>query len=584
MKKIFGIFNIYVLISIFFFFGSAFFCGCATAPTKERRRGIEEKEAGRGIMPGQAAQISPEGEVLVPEENKKYVIFIADWGKNGPSQEITTALSGNLKLVLTIPWPTGVKPSDQILEMVKNMQIEPVLSLSEEPILPMIYETKISTYPLVEFSWPQDVSNIIFKNQVDFKSNFHLSNLGLYLRTGVISKEVIQTLRKLGMMWVNATMPDETKWGYYEERFLVIGSRLADFKNAKECLKWINLQNEKIVMLVFKDQNELTANFLKDFGQEILKQSNVEMITPEDLLGDLQNMIFTRGEWETTYDLAPWMRNASVWYKLSAARSTVEEYKNSGSANLENLDKLKNELYFLYRFDFLARAQESQDSDDYRLFQASLDNIYSLMDKKESEVVGDFMESLQPKADTTTFHVDLLENKINITNAIIPEASPRIINFSVELTRDTVIYNVELDSVPSSGNFAIDIYMDLNNTPGAGLIRLLPELDAFMKQQNGWEYALRINNNQAMLYMASRFGPNLVKTFNLTGKYKIEIPRTVLRGSPLKWGYQVATLNRNEMTKKWEIADFLCKDEFSRKKILDNTPIQLNAFRASKSK
>ena len=572
--------------------GAFIICGCATVP--HRMGTVPKTEAAAkpaGIPAVGNAEIKIEkpvppvvssAAVILPAvvaEKKKYLIIIADWGKSGPSEDIINILSVNPKISLTIPWPYAVVPSTRAAELAKNLQIEPVLTLSDEPILPIIYQTKVSSSPLIEFSWPQDVSNIVFKNQEAFKAGFHYLGAGIYLRSGIISKDIMPLLQKLGIAWANGQIPDPNKWGYFEDKFLVVNAQQQDFDDAESLLDWVGAQNSAVVAVVFKDKDQITNDLLSELGKKLLERKDIEMITPQRLLAEYEPLIPLNGAWDTPYDPGPWVKNPAVWHKLSVARNEVEKYKNSGSARINVLDKLRDELYFLYRYDFLSKVQESQDTDDYRIFQAGLNNIYSLMDKKESDVEGGFIQALGVPADTTTFHMEIAENKISFYNAGFTGDAAKLRSFSVELTKDKVIYNVELD--PSSASDAvIDIYMDLNNVAGAGIARFLPDADAFMKQQDAWEYAVRIENNRASLYVASRFNASLVRTFGVRDRYTFEVPRSILRGNPLKWGYQAVTLKKNSKSNKYEISDFLCRDSASRTRILENKPVQLNAFRS----
>jgi len=591
MKKSKTIISIALILGAFSTACLAIFPGCATVSRETvsqkeqmKRAEAEKAQGSQAQQPAIATGEKPQINALVSAQNQKQVVFIADWGKKGPSQDVLSMLSLNPEIVIAVPWPNELKPTDQLLDFVKKMQIEPVLTLNEEPVLPMINQTRVSSNHQLDFSWPQDISNIIFKNQESFKSNFHFISSGVFLYSGILSKDVVPILEKLSLNWANAQIGDDAKWGYVDNKFLVLNPHTADFENAKECIKWINKQNANIVVILFKDQNALDDKFILEFGQKIMEDKNIVMVTPQQLYKESQSMMPDIAEWKENFDLSPWLKNPSVWYKLSVARNEIEKYKNSGSARVKELDRIKDEIYFLYRYDFLAKVEESSDSDEAHTFQATLNNIYSMMDRKESDVTADYTQSFQAQVDTAAFHIDVEENRVSISNAVFPDAKTRIKTFNIQLTKDNVIFTVELDSSAVTENMAIDIYMDLNNIPGAGLTRLLPDLEAFVKPADAWEFAIRMQDLHAVLYAASRFTPNVVRSFNLSKKYTAEIPRRLLRGNPLRWGYQAVTLLKNDATGKWEISDFLCRDQQLRSRTLDNKPIQLIAVRAPKSK
>ena len=58
------------------------------------------------------------------------------------------------------------------------------------------------------------------------------------------------------------------------------------------------------------------------------------------------------------------------------------------------------------------------------------------------------------------------------------------------------------------------------------------------------------------------------------------IPRKILRGNPLKWGYQVVVLSQSDAMSKWDINDFLCPEDRLRQKLLRRSILHLSAVRA----
>jgi hypothetical protein len=166
-----------------------------------------------------------------------------------------------------------------------------------------------------------------------------------------------------------------------------------------------------------------------------------------------------------------------------------------------------------------------------------------------------------------------------VTNASFDNRPLAIENFTVALSSDTITYSITAGSGVPAGPFFVDIYLDLNNQRGAGLSQLLPGDNAFMQPEDAWEYALRIDRYQAALYRAGRAEPVLVRTFMVNRRYVIEIPRSVLRGNPLRWGYQVVTLSRQNHT-AWTIEDFLSGDPKTKAALLQQTPKTFPAIRA----
>jgi hypothetical protein len=100
-----------------------------------------------------------------------------------------------------------------------------------------------------------------------------------------------------------------------------------------------------------------------------------------------------------------------------------------------------------------------------------------------------------------------------------------------------------------------------------------------MEAQDAWEFAIRFEKGQALLYRSGRFEPSLVKKYPMQKQFlEVAIPRNVLRGNPLGWGYQAVVLEPNGLS--WKIDDFLCADQKLKEKIRGQAPVQLPAFRA----
>lgn len=515
------------------------------------------------------------------QSGKKCLIFLVDGGNKVLSPEMIAVLNRYPELKLAIAWPQGVKPAAGLLPLVKSRRVEPMLTLTDEPVLPLLYQVHITT-PAIDFSWQEDAWNIIARSQEEYRANFDSYASGLYLRSGIFSRELIPGLRKLGLTWVTADDRNGgNKGASLLDGFIVLSATKTAASSPQEFWQQISSREESLIVLRFDAENPLTPELLAAVAQNIAQSGSYLLLTPRDLPPDLRATLPVIGQWNS-FDVAQWTARPAVWYKLALARKAIADYTNSGSADVRVLEMLRNEMYQLYRYEFLARVLSNADPETDRAFMVSLENIYRLMKTPVPSEIGETVDALPESvaAERTMPNIVTGPDSLAITNASFEGGPLSIANFNVALSSDTIIYTINLGSGTLVGPFYVDIYFDLNNQRGAGFTHLLPGPDAFMREEDGWEYALRIDRYQAALYRAGRVDPVLVRTFMVNRRYVIEIPRSVLRGNPLRWGYQVITMSRRNHT-VWTIDDFLSGDSKAKAALLKQNPKEFPAIRAA---
>jgi hypothetical protein len=511
---------------------------------------------------------------------KKYLVFLVDGGNKGVSAETIAVLNRYPGLKLSVAWPQGLKPSAEVLALVKTRRVEPVLTLVDEPVLPLLYELHISS-PAVDFSWQEDAWNIIARSQEDYRANFQIYAQGLYLRSGLFSRELIPGLKKLGLTWVTANdRTDENRNAALMDGFVVLSATAAPAAAPQEFWRQISGRQESLLVLRFDAACPLSPELLSIVAENMAKAGNYVMVTPGEIPAELRTSLPVIGQWNG-FDAAQWTVRPAVWYKLAIARKAIADYLNSGSADMRMLEMLRNEMYQLYRYETLAIVLSRANPEKDRVFMAGLENIYRLMKTPLPEEIGETIDALPDAmaAEQTMPNIEIRPDAFTVTNASFDNRPLAIENFTVALSSDTITYSVTAGSGVPAGPFFVDIYLDLNNQRGAGLSQLLPGDNAFMQPEDAWEYALRIDRYQAALYRAGRAEPVLVRTFMVNRRYVIEIPRSVLRGNPLRWGYQVVTLSRQNHT-AWTIEDFLSGDPKTKAALLQQTPKTFPAIRA----
>lgn len=108
----------------------------------------------------------------------------------------------------------------------------------------------------------------------------------------------------------------------------------------------------------------------------------------------------------------------------------------------------------------------------------------------------------------------------------------------------------------------IDLYIDINHRPRAGMTRPLDGRPLRLFPDNAWEYALEINPARAVLYAVTPQGPVTAGTFLPKaegGAVTVRVPREALKGNPLLWGY-AALLLAPKNAKDFTITDYIASD------------------------
>ncbi len=116
--------------------------------------------------------------------------------------------------------------------------------------------------------------------------------------------------------------------------------------------------------------------------------------------------------------------------------------------------------------------------------------------------------------------------------------------------------------VSGFSHIRIDLYIDINHRPRAGMTRPLDGRPLRLFPDNAWEYALEINPARAVLYAVTPQGPVTAGTFLPKaegGAVTVRVPREALKGNPLLWGYAALLLAPKD-AKELMITDYIASD------------------------
>jgi hypothetical protein len=521
---------------------------------------------------------------------KKYVVLLADFAGVSISSENIRALESapSVKIAAIERAVAGkglLEHGKEVKALVKAGRIEPAVSLVDEPVLPLIYEFSTSTATDVKFSWPDDVADIVARDQERVMQSWPKTPAGLVLRSEAFDSEMLPILKALGLSWVALGSPlydaRSSSSNYFCNGFSVLSYKtVGSPEEIGEYMRKTAAPGLSVFMLT--GASGLTpakaialAAALK--GAEVVLPSAI----PNGVLKELEasNRVRTVNSYYTA--------RQDLWKKIAAARIEVENYKNSGNAQLKTLEAARSELYHLYASPLISSLSQSDAQKDEQEFQAGLFNVYQLLGKRQPQEPQNGTALSSELFNSGTLGQYLVEcSSCNFTyhNPPVVEGGPAIESFTMQMNDSEIICTVALAGTALPAEAYVDVYMDLNNKRGAGATLMLPPMkEGYLNPEDAWEFALQISRSQAVLYRAGRFENSIVATIKTLKPFEVSIARAVLRGNAMRWGYQAVLVTPSVLQKGFfDISDFLVKDSAQRARVLKNKPTYLPAARVNK--
>ncbi|HCC48249.1 MAG TPA: hypothetical protein DEQ38_09090 [Elusimicrobia bacterium] len=108
----------------------------------------------------------------------------------------------------------------------------------------------------------------------------------------------------------------------------------------------------------------------------------------------------------------------------------------------------------------------------------------------------------------------------------------------------------------------LDLYIDVNHRPRAGITKPLQGRPLRLFPENAWEYALEVNPDGASLHKITPKGPVKAGSFKASsegGRIKVRVPASALKGSPALWSYAALLLAPKEGG-GYFIADYIAEE------------------------
>ncbi|MBK8576709.1 MAG: hypothetical protein IPN90_13895 [Elusimicrobia bacterium] len=276
--------------------------------------------------------------------------------------------------------------------LVSSKQVEVVLSLPDNPVLPLILDTAnahASSPAVAElpsaFAWPEDAVNQISLAREAYRRRWRTVPTGMILPWGVALGPEFPLLTPFKIGWT--LVPSSGPAPAWIEGFKVPVIRPGHFPSSAAARKeWF--------------KSEALAVLLSSGTVGPVQMGAVEDVSAFELLAggtgtvgwSLLSEVVAEGlpdvgrEPPRPVDFTPWIGDEEEnrgWDLLGQARRAVADYQNSGSANLRSLDLAKRSLYSAENgafFDQFGAEKDGGHSDDVlRDFRATLAQVYRIM-------------------------------------------------------------------------------------------------------------------------------------------------------------------------------------------------------------
>lgn len=468
--------------------------------------------------------------------------------------------------------------------LVSSKQVEVVLTVPNRPVMALVMDTdqaQESVPPVTSlpsrFSWPDDVTEQIDLARAAHRRRWRVSPVGLELPWDAVLGPEIAALSRFKIEW--AVLP-ATATPQLIEGFRIPLLRPALVPIAPAVRKaWAKSTLEPVVKssgvygpIQVGALEDLAAleGFAGVGGRAV-------WVPVSRLMSDDTPPACLAPTSASPPDFTPWIGEPEenrAWELLGIARRAVENYQNSGGANLRALDLAKREIHGAESgavfFALGAEGDAARDDDVRREFIATLAQVYQIMGQPvPPEIRQGFSRSPLPVNGVPepdgTFERDgtILRWRDAVSDdrgpgdyfyptGSYPAGSWDLRSFEVRPTEDAVLFRYELTALSNPGRAPggfslslVDTYIDINRSPGAGSQDLLAGRPGLVEATDAWEYALSVDGWGGRFYQfVPGQPPRLLGTFAVTrdgpGAFVVSVPVRILRGSPESWGFGVA--------------------------------------------
>jgi hypothetical protein len=498
----------------------------------------------------------------------RHIVFFAE------TSDISSAIIDKIDLsnlfCMVVPQDSRAAIPESLEELVSVGKIELALSLDPEPILPILAEVSNANFKK-KYNKNGIFENYISDNISLFVNNSNKENFGMFLSSAKMSHELLYYFSDLGLSWVNVDNIEGNVCGAYYVDGIAVFSLYKSFPySQQEVMKWLESKNEEIIPVLLTKKHLQNVKFMEYIIRFFDASKYIKPATPLYIAKVKNNMLQQKDIFFEKVILNP-----AIDEKLQSAAQSLSDYANSSSFSETIYLNAQNELVYLCGQDVL-KGMSSDSISGRRMFDAAYNNIYRLLglqtkglqDGKNIDKQTAPSVDMQNTANTSSGQtsVEIISGGVSIYN----EGLLRLVQIT---SKDNVIkINLSFNGAGWNEKVSfVDFYIDLNGISGMGGSSFIYGVSGFLVADSGWEYALRIHKDKAILYKYSVDGASIISNLAVVDN-SVSIPTKYIRGNPVKWGFQAIVVSEN-MGKK-TIVDFLNQTSKTKEEILSLKPFQ----------
>lgn len=512
--------------------------------------------------------------------------------------EIISILEKNKDLRLTAAFselPRGLE--ERINSLVKDGRLELALRPAGDPLLPLLYS------PASEgVKWAGKPSTSTLSNDPYFLGlrlglakeaalkNLKLAPAGFVNPPGGLSADYFPLARAMGIKWLACGPLASTAAAVFESS----GTYAVPFvRYATSAVPSAGLSFVVFDETLETDPTALRAGLAADLSSA-LPQKRLTVSEALKLAVSTQ-----ASPSEIAALAAPWSGDYTPWASAPAQAGALASFVKTRADLMLYLNSFQGsykpaapafENYFSAEEGGKLLTLVPADTDPARETEIeilnSLGNAYRIMQRPpppwlftslaDAASAPEEAERLRTTASDTGFEITNIPRRPEIpgTTPQLPAgADPykiwKLVSMKVEAGPAEITFKFapqELDnSLKLASGFShirIDLYIDINHRPRAGMTRPLDGRPFRLFPDNAWEYALEINPARAVLYAVTPKGPVVAGTFQPKaeeGAVTVRVPREALKGNPLLWGYAALLLAPKD-AKNFTITDYIASE------------------------
>ncbi len=278
-------------------------------------------------------------------------------------------------------------------------------------------------------------------------------------------------------------------------------------------------------------------------------------------------------------DYTPWASTplqAGALAALAQTRSDLMLHLNAAQGNYLKASAAFEEYFSAeegWKLRALASADPETASETEIEIRNALGNAYRLMQKAPPPwVFSSLTDAASGPAQAEKLQVTALPGGFYLKNISRPPAPPaktqglpetsdpnriwKLESFSVHSDTEGILVqfaplelNNSLKKTSGFSHIRLDLYIDVNHRPRAGMARPLEGRPLRFFPENAWEYALEVTPAGATLYTVTPRGPVPAGTLPVRtegGVITVRVPSARLKGNPGLWGYAALLLAPKE--------------------------------------